>query len=78
VAGKPRVHEIAAEFGIESKQVIEKLGTLGEFVKSSSSTIEPPVARKLREAFTADGLTKQDVAPAPAKKPAAKKAPAKK
>lgn len=70
MAGKPRVHEIAAEFGIESKQVIEKLGTLGEFVKSSSSTIEPPVARKLREAFTADGLTKQDVAPAPAKKPA--------
>ncbi|MBJ7433199.1 MAG: translation initiation factor IF-2 N-terminal domain-containing protein, partial [Microbacteriaceae bacterium] len=69
MAGKPRVHEIAAEFGIESKQVIEKLGTLGEFVKSSSSTIEPPVARKLREAFTADGLTKQDAAPAPAKKP---------
>ena len=50
MAGKPRVHEIAAEYGIESKQVIEKLGGLGEFVKSSSSTIEPPVARKLREA----------------------------
>ena len=72
MAGKPRVHEIAAEFGIESKQVIEKLGTLGEFVKSSSSTIEPPVARKLREAFTADGLTKQEVAPAPAKKTASR------
>ncbi len=75
MAGKPRVHEIAAEFGIESKQVIEKLGTLGEFVKSSSSTIEPPVARKLREAFTADGLTKQEVAPAPAKKPATRARP---
>ena len=69
MAGKPRVHEIAAEFGIESKQVIEKLGTLGEFVKSSSSTIEPPVARKLRDAFLADGLKKQDAAPAaPVKK----------
>jgi translation initiation factor IF-2 len=66
------VHEIAAEFGIESKQVIEKLGTLGEFVKSSSSTIEPPVARKLREAFKADGLSQQEAASAAASKPAAK------
>jgi translation initiation factor IF-2 len=70
VAGKPRVHEIAAEYGVESKQVIEKLGSIGEFVKSSASTIEPPVARKLREALEKDGLTRQDVSAAPAKTPA--------
>ncbi|MFM6981600.1 MAG: translation initiation factor IF-2 [Microbacteriaceae bacterium] len=57
MAGKPRVHEIAAEFGIESKTVIEKLGTLGEFVKSSSSTVEPPVVRKLKEALAKEGIT---------------------
>ncbi len=62
MAGKPRVHEIASEYGIESKQVIEKLGSIGEFVKSSSSTIEPPVARKLREALEKDGFTKQESA----------------
>ena len=70
MAGKPRVHEIAAEYGVESKQVIEKLGSIGEFVKSSASTIEPPVARKLREALEKDGLTRQDTSAAPAKAPA--------
>ncbi len=70
MAGKPRVHEIASEYGIESKQVIEKLGGLGEFVKSSSSTIEPPVARKLREALEKDGLKRQEASAAPAKAPA--------
>ncbi|MFM6968748.1 MAG: translation initiation factor IF-2, partial [Microbacteriaceae bacterium] len=70
MAGKPRVHEIASEYGIESKQIIEKLGSLGEFVKSSSSTIEPPVARKLREALEKDGLKRQEASAAPAKAPA--------
>jgi len=53
---KPRVHEIAAELGIESKQALEKLKELGEFVKGPSSSIEPPVARKLRAALEADGV----------------------
>jgi len=48
---KPRVHEIAAELGIESKVALEKLKELGEFVKGPSSSVEPPVARKLRAAF---------------------------
>ena len=52
---KPRVHEIAAEFGVDSKAALAKLKDLGEFVKSPSSTIEPPVARKLRQALEADG-----------------------
>jgi len=68
VAGKPRVHEIASELGIESKVALEKLKELGEFVKGPSSTIEPPVARKLRQALEAAGVTApktEQAAPSP-------------
>ena len=80
MAGKPRVHEIAAELGVDSKIALAKLKELGEFVKSPSSTIEPPVARKLRAAIEADASLKPaaDAAPAaakPAAKPAGKAAP---
>ena len=65
----PRVHEIASELGVDSKVALAKLKELGEFVKSPSSTIEPPVARKLRAALEADGAAKPaETAPA---KPAA-------
>jgi len=70
VAGKPRVHEIAAELGVDSKFALAKLKELGEFVKSPSSTIEPPVARKLRAAIEADPSAK--AADKPEAKPAAK------
>jgi translation initiation factor IF-2 len=53
VAGKARVHELAKELGVESKVVMAKLKELGEFVKSASSTVETPVARRLRESLTA-------------------------
>lgn len=59
MAGKPRVHEIAAELGVDSKFALAKLKELGEFVKSPSSTVEPPVARKLRAAIEADPSAKQ-------------------
>ncbi|MDR6868610.1 translation initiation factor IF-2 [Microbacterium resistens] len=62
MAAKPRVHEIAAELGVDSKFALAKLKELGEFVKSPSSTIEPPVARKLRAAIEADKPA--DAAPA--------------
>src|SRR2546430_1788611 len=55
VAGKARVHELAKELGVESKVVLAKLKEMGEFVKSASSTVEAPVARKLKEAFPAGG-----------------------
>ena len=51
MAGKARVHELAKELGISSKQVLSKLQDLGEYVKSPSSTVEAPVVRKLREAM---------------------------
>ena len=68
MAGKARVHELAKELGVTSKDVLAKLNELGEFVKSASSTVEAPVARRLRESFPA----------APPPKAPAKKAPAKK
>ncbi|GAA3925995.1 translation initiation factor IF-2 [Microbacterium soli] len=58
MAAKPRVHEIAAELGVDSKFALAKLKELGEFVKSPSSTVEPPVARKLRAAISADPAAK--------------------
>src|SRR5438105_12055766 len=53
VPGKARVHELAKELGITSKEVLAKLKEQGEFVKSASSTVEAPVARRLRDAFSA-------------------------
>ncbi|PSS45713.1 translation initiation factor IF-2 [Arthrobacter woluwensis] len=66
---KVRVHELAKELGITSKDALAKLQSLGEFVRSASSTIEPPVAKKLRDAFPGGGS-----APAPSAAPAAKAA----
>ncbi|MCF6424058.1 translation initiation factor IF-2 N-terminal domain-containing protein, partial [Amycolatopsis tucumanensis] len=51
MAGKARVHELAKELGVTSKEVLAKLKEQGEFVKSASSTVEAPVARRLRDAF---------------------------
>ncbi|MEU5780763.1 translation initiation factor IF-2 [Micromonospora lupini] len=66
MAGKARVHELAKELGVESKTVLAKLKEMGEFVKSASSTVEAPVARRLRNAFVASSG-----APAPAAAPSA-------
>ncbi|GAA1943249.1 translation initiation factor IF-2 [Amycolatopsis minnesotensis] len=49
--GKARVHELAKELGVTSKDVLAKLKEQGEFVKSASSTVEAPVARRLRDAL---------------------------
>jgi len=46
VAAKPRVHEVAAELGVDSKVALATLKEMGQFVKGPSSSIEPPVARR--------------------------------
>ena len=56
MAGKARVHELAKELGVTSKEVLARLSEQGEFVKSASSTVEAPVARRLRESLPAIGL----------------------
>src|SRR3954470_22883017 len=63
VPGKARVHELAKELGVDSKTVLAKLKEMGEFVKSASSTVEAPVARRLRGALEASNGSS---APAPA------------
>jgi translation initiation factor IF-2 len=45
------VYDIAKELGIETAEALAKLNELGEYVKSGSSTIAPPVANKLRAAY---------------------------
>jgi translation initiation factor IF-2-like protein len=50
-APKPRVYEIAKEFGVESKAVLAKLNVMGEFVRSASSTVSPEALRQLWEHF---------------------------
>src|SRR3954447_26926533 len=61
VASKARVHELAKELGVTSKDVLAKLKELGEFVKSASSPVEAPVARRLRGAYPkAGGSAKAD------------------
>jgi len=74
---KPRVHEIASELGVDSKTAMEKLKELGEFVKGPSSSVEPPVARKLRAALQASGAStaSKPAAPAAPSAPAATGAP---
>ena len=51
---KVRVHELAKEFGVESKVVLAKLSEMGEFVKSASSTVEPPVVKRFNDKYGAD------------------------
>lgn len=85
---KPRVYEIAKDLGLDSKTVLEKLKDMGEFVKSASSTVEPPVERKLKAALApkGDGAAKgkeqpkaaaPKATPKPIAKPGAKPGPAK-
>src|SRR5438270_5319994 len=45
---KVRVHEVAKELGVTSKELIEKLRGMGVEVKSHSSTIDDEVAAQLR------------------------------
>jgi Translation initiation factor IF-2, N-terminal region len=58
LAKKPRVYELAAEFGVESKAIMVKLQQMGEFVRSASSTVEHLIAYKLRQDFAAQAQRK--------------------
>jgi translation initiation factor IF-2 len=86
---KPRVHEVAKELGVTSKEVLAHLEKIGEPAKSHSSSVEEAVAERVRAELgngaapaTSAAKTKQ---PAPkaasrtastAKKPPATSAPA--
>ena len=72
---KVRVHELAKQLGMESKEVLAKLQEMGEFVRSASSTVEAPVVRKLIALYP-DAKPVSDAKPV--KKAAAKKTAASK
>jgi translation initiation factor IF-2 len=71
---KTRVHELAREFGVESKFVLEKLKEMGEFVKSASSTVEPPVEMRFKKQYGEQLKSAGASAPAGADAPAASSA----
>lgn len=48
---KLRVHELAKELGMTSKELLQILRDQGEFVKAASSSVEPPVVRRIREQY---------------------------
>ncbi|MCD4549381.1 translation initiation factor IF-2 [Schaalia sp. lx-260] len=54
---KLRVHELAKELGITSKELLTYLNDHGEFVKASSSALEPPVVRSVREHYQSQSET---------------------
>ena len=65
---KKRVYELAKEFGVDSKTVLERLKSMGEFVKSASSTVEAPVVRRLKTEFVpADSAAKSESKPSASK-----------
>ena len=76
---KLRVHELAKELGIPSKELLAYLRDKGEYVKASSSALEPPVARDAREHFEklSGSAASGDAAKSTSKKPAAPKPKAK-
>lgn len=69
--GKLRVHELAKQLGVTSKELLATLKDQGEFVKTASSTIEPPVVKKMKKHYESLGVTTE--APAASQEPKAKK-----
>ncbi|GAA1872605.1 translation initiation factor IF-2 [Myceligenerans crystallogenes] len=72
---KVRVYELAKELGVESKALLAELKSAGEYVRSASSTLEAPVARRMRDKFTDAGTSGAKKQARPAPKPGVKPAP---
>ena len=51
---KVRVSELAKELGVESKTLLAKLTSMGEYVKTASSSIESIVAKQVRDLMAAE------------------------
>jgi len=68
---KVRVHEIAKELGIKSKEVVDKATEMGIDVKTASSSVSTEEAEKIMNYIMNPAAT------APKPKPVVKKAPKK-
>src|SRR4051794_20566734 len=55
MAGKARVHQLATELGVPAKDILARLKEQGEIVRSASSTVPAPVARRLRDSYRLRG-----------------------
>ena len=75
-AKKPRVHELAKEFGLTTKELLDLAARKGIDAKTSSSSIDEAQADRLRRAVDDEGLRRdvQPEEPAKKKKAVAKKA----
>ena len=51
MSGKLRVHELAKQLGVTSKELLAQLKEQGEFVKTASSTVEPPVVKRMKQLY---------------------------
>ncbi|HEV2756697.1 MAG TPA: translation initiation factor IF-2 [Actinomycetota bacterium] len=69
---KPRVHEVAKELGLSSKEVLAHLESIGQPAKSHSSSIEEDVAARVRADLGNGAAPAAEAPAAPAKAPAAK------
>ena len=49
--GKWKIHEIAKELGLGSKEIIKKAQELGIEVTSHLSSVEEEIAQKIKESF---------------------------
>ncbi|HEY7874854.1 MAG TPA: translation initiation factor IF-2 [Actinomycetota bacterium] len=74
---KTRVHEVAKELGLTSKEVLAHLEKIGSPVKSHSSSIEDAVAARVRSDLGNGAAAPAEAAPAPTKEspPAAEPKP---
>ncbi|RSZ61755.1 translation initiation factor IF-2 [Corynebacterium hylobatis] len=73
--GKLRVHELAKKLGVTSKELLATLKEQGEFVKTASSTVEPPVVRKMLDLYEKEAAPKPGAAAPKPGAAAAKPAP---
>lgn len=52
---KTRVHELAKEFGVESKWILAQFKEMGAFIKSASSAVDLPTEMAFRKRMSATG-----------------------
>ncbi|MFD8818264.1 translation initiation factor IF-2 N-terminal domain-containing protein, partial [Streptomyces sp. NPDC059627] len=52
-----RIYELAKEFGVESKVVVQRLNELGIAARSASSTIDAPAVRRLTDSLLGPAAT---------------------
>src|SRR4029077_14751185 len=72
---KKRVHEIAKEHGLSSKELLEKLNAAGIEAKVAASSVEDAVALKALPGAAPPPSASHGAPPAPPPRPAAARAP---